>query len=177
MDIFAHALWTAAVGLSVRRRLRRPIRLRWLVFWGVFPDVFSFVIPAVVRIWWYATGVTHHLLPDANSPRHFQWVWQLYYGSHSMVIFAFVFGVVWLLSKHPMLELLGWLLHILIDIPTHQGMFALHFLWPLSSFSVSGLRWENRWFFAMNYGALLLVYLMIWIKRRRPRTSPQAAHE
>ncbi len=177
MDIFAHALWTAAVGLSARRRIRRPINLGWLVFWGVFPDVFSFAIPAIVRILWFATGVTPHLMPDAKSPPHFQWVWPLYYASHSLVIFIVVFGVMWTLLKRPVLELVGWLLHILIDIPTHQGIFALHFLWPLSSFSVSGLRWENRWFFAANYGALLLVYCVILIQWRRQRTSLQPAHE
>ena len=167
MDIFAHALWTAAAGISARRRLRRPIHLGWLIFWGIFPDVFSFLIPAAVRIWWYATGVTPHLLPDANSPQHFQFVWQLYYGSHSLITFGVVFGLIWLLRKRPVVELLGWGLHILIDIPTHQGIFALHFLWPLSSFSVSGLRWENRWFFTANYGVLLVVYAWKWIKNRR----------
>jgi len=167
MDILAHALWTAACGIPIRRRLRRPLNLGWLIFWGVFPDVFSFAVPAVVRIWWYATGVTPRLLPDANSPQHFQWVWQLYYASHSLVTFAFAFGLIWLLWKRPVLEFLGWALHILIDIPTHQGMFALHFLWPFSSFGVSGLRWENRWFLAANYCVLLVVYLWLWIARRR----------
>jgi len=171
MDILAHSLWTAAAGCSVPSRHRQSLRLGWLVFWGVFPDVFSFLIPAVIRIWWYATGVTPHLLPDANSSQHFQFVWQLYYASHSLVTFGFVFGVIWLLRKRPVLELLGWGLHIMIDIPTHQGMFALHFLWPLSSFGVSGLRWENRWFMATNYGALLLVYSWMWIKKRRERSS------
>jgi len=168
MDIFAHALWTGVVGLTVRHRVRRPISLRWLIFWGVFPDLFSFLIPAVIRIWWYATGMTPHLLPDAKGPAHFQWVWQLYYGSHSLVTFTVVFGLIWLIRRQPVLELLGWLLHILIDIPTHQGMFALHFLWPLSSFGVSGVRWENRWFMAANYGTLLLLYAGVWLNRRRP---------
>ena len=177
MDIFAHSLWTAAVGLSARRRIRRPISLGWLVFWGVFPDMFSFAIPAIVRIWWYATGVTPHLMPDAKSQPHFQWVWQLYYASHSLVIFIVVFGMTWLLMKRPVIELMGWLLHILIDIPTHQGMFALHFLWPLSSFSISGLRWENRWFMVANYGALLLVYSCLWIKKRRLRRKIQRSPE
>jgi len=167
MDILAHALWSAAAGLSVRRRIRRPIRLGWLIFWGVFPDVFSFSVPAIVRIWWYATGVTPHLMPDANSAHHFQYVWQLYYASHSLVIFGFAFAAIWLLKRRPVLELLGWALHILIDIPTHVGMFALHFLWPVSSISISGLRWENRWFLVANYGAMVLVYAWIWMNERR----------
>lgn len=173
MDILAHALWTGAGGIAVRRKLSRPISLGWLVFWGIFPDLFSFAVPAVVRVWWFATGVTPHLLPDANSPRHFQWVWPLYYGSHSLITFGIVFGLMWLRLKRPILELLGWLLHILIDIPTHQGVFALHFLWPLSTFGVSGLRWENQWFMAANYGVLLLVYSWMWFNRRSFRRRSQ----
>jgi len=167
MDILAHALWTAAAAIPLRRRLRRPIRLGWAVFWGIFPDLFSFAVPAAVRIWWYATGVTSSLLPDAKSAPRFQFVWQLYYFSHSLIIFATVFGIVWLLAKRPVVELLGWGLHILIDIPTHQGIFALHFLWPFSSYSISGLRWENGWFFVANYGGLLLLYSWIWARSRR----------
>ena len=163
MDIVAHALWTTAVGISIHRK--RRFSLAWLAFWGIFPDLFSFAVPAVVRIGWYLTGVTPHLLPDAKSPQHFQFVWQLYYASHSLITFGIVFGLIWLLKKRPALELLGWLLHILIDIPTHQGIFALHFLWPLSPFSISGVRWENRWFLAMNYAALLLAYVGMWMKR------------
>ena len=92
MDILAHALWTAAAGIPIRRRLHWPLNLGWLIFWSVFPDVFSFAVPAVVRIWWYATGVTPHLMPDAHSPLHFQWVWQLYYCSHSLITFGIAFG-------------------------------------------------------------------------------------
>ena len=68
-----------------------------------------------------------------------------------------VFGIMSRLAGHPVMELPGWGLHIFIDIATHQGMFALHFLWPFSSYNVSGLRWESHWFLAANYGALLLV--------------------
>ena len=166
MDIVAHALWTTAAAIAFRRKTKRPIHLGWAAFWGLFPDVFSFAIPAAVRIWWYATGVTSSLRPDAKSGQHFHFVWQLYYCSHSLIVFAAVFGMVWILRRRPVLELLGWGLHILIDIPTHQGMFALHFLWPFSTYGISGIRWEARWFMAANYGALLLVYSWMWINRR-----------
>jgi len=53
--------------------------------------------------------------------------------------------------------MLAWSLHILIDIPTHQGIFVLHFPWPLSYYWVSGLRWENYWFLVANYAALFLL--------------------
>lgn len=172
MDILGHALWTTAAAAGARRRLGCQVHLGWAAFWGIFPDVFSFAIPAIVRIWWYATGTTHSLMPQANSAQHFQFVWQLYHCSHSLVVFAVVFGVVWGLAGRPVLELLGWPLHILIDIPTHRGIFAIHFLWPLSSYGVQGIRWESPWFMGMNYGLLVLVFGGMWMRnRRRDRLS------
>jgi hypothetical protein len=167
MDILAHGLWTAGVVLPLRRRVQVTLSLGWAIFWGVFPDVFSFAIPAMVRIWWYLSGTTSSLLPDPHGPQHFQFVWTLYYASHSLLVFATGFGVAWLFARRPILEMLAWGLHILIDIPTHQGMFALHFLWPLSSYGLSGVRWENHWFLAANYSALLFVYSWLWIRRRK----------
>jgi len=172
MDIVAHALWTAGAAVPLRRRLRRPVSVEWAVFWGVFPDVFSFAIPALVRIWWYATGTTSSLLPDPKGPQHFQFVWTLYYASHSLIVFAAMFAVAGLLARRPILEMLAWALHILIDIPTHQGIFALHFLWPFSSYGFSGLRWENHWFMAANYTALLLLYSLIGIRAMKQRERP-----
>jgi len=49
MDIFAHALWTAAAAATIRPKLKHPIRVGWCVAWGVFPDLTSFLIPALVR--------------------------------------------------------------------------------------------------------------------------------
>ena len=169
MDIFAHALWTTAAAVPARQKLRRPISLPWAAFWGVFPDLFSFTIPAILRIWWLATGVTHSLRPDPESAKRLQFAWQLYHSSHSLITFASVFVIVWLVKGRPILEMLGWLLHILLDIATHEGIFAIHFLWPFSAYSLSTLRWENRSFLAANYGALLMVYLWLWIRRRKSR--------
>ena len=173
MDIVAHALWTMGGAVAVRQRFQSTIRIGWATFWGIFPDLFSFAIPAVVRIWWFASGVTSSLLPNAQSGQHFQYVWQLYYFSHSLVVFAMVFGIVWVSAKRPILELLGWGLHILIDIPTHEGMFAPHFLWPFSSYGVSGIRWENHWFQALNYCALGFVCFWMWVQRVQRKAGGQ----
>lgn len=173
MDILAHALWTTAIAVPARQKIMRPISLPWTAFWGVFPDLFSFTIPAILRIWWYATGVTHSLRPDPESAKRLQFVWQLYHCSHSLITFTAVFALGWLLARSPMLEMLGWALHILIDIATHQGIFAIHFLWRFSAYSVSALRWENSRFFAATYGALLLMYLWLWIRHRGRRAPKQ----
>jgi len=173
MDILAHALWTTAAAIPARQKITRPLSVPWAAFWGIFPDVFSFTIPAILRIWWYATGVTQSLRPDPESAKRLQFVWQLYHCSHSLITFAAVFAIVWLLVGRPVLEMLAWCLHILLDIGTHRGIFAIHFLWPFSAYSVSTLRWENPIFFAANYAALLLVYLWLWIRLRKTRTQRQ----
>lgn len=169
MDILAHALWTGAAAKFVHLKTRQPLRVGWAAMWGVFPDLFSFTIPAIVRIWWYLTGTTHSLLPDAHSAPHFQYVWQLYHCSHSLVVFAVVFGLAWTILRRPVLEMLGWALHILIDISTHQGIFAVHFLWPLSNYGFNGIRWENRWFMAANYAGLLAAFAWLWVHKRKVR--------
>ena len=172
MDIIAHALWTAAAAKLAGDKTRQPLRLGWAAVWGVFPDLFSFAVPAVVRIWWYLTGTTHSLLPDAHSAPRFQFVWQLYHCSHSLLVFAAVFGLVWAILRRPVLEMLGWALHILMDILTHTGIFAVHFLWPLCNYGFNGIRWENRWFLALNYAALLAVLAWLWVLKEHSRTSP-----
>lgn len=166
MDIVAHALW-AGVGAKIAGD-KAGVRLRigWAAFWGIFPDLFTFSIPAALRLWWYATGVTPSLLPDPQSAKRLQFAWQLYHSSHSLLVFGVVFGLVWLICGRPLLEMLAWGLHILIDIFTHQGIFAVHFLWPFSSYGFNGIRWEGRWFMAANYGALCMVLLWIWLRRR-----------
>lgn len=90
-------------------------------------------------------------MPDVHSTQHLQFVWQLYHCSHSLLMFATVFGLVWLLKRRPMLEVLAWALPFLIDIPTHQGIFANHFLSRLI-LGFDGICWESSWFLAVNYG-------------------------
>jgi len=46
MDIFAHGLWTAAIATGVNRKIARPLRVGWAVFFGVFPDLFAFAPPS-----------------------------------------------------------------------------------------------------------------------------------
>jgi hypothetical protein len=164
MDIIAHALWTTAAATVVRRKLDRPINLGWAAFWGVFPDLISFTIPAVLRVWWRLTGASRSLLPEAHGP-HFEWVWGLYNCSHSALVFAVFFGTAWLFARRPVLEMFGWFFHISIDIFTHRGWFATHFLWPVSSLSFDGIPWETGWFLVVNYAALTLVFLLLWRSR------------
>ena len=171
MDIVAHALWSAAAGIGIRKQWQRPIDLKWMTAWGVLPDLIAFTVPAAIRIARYATGASKSLLPDGSGPR-FDWVWNVYNASHSALIFALCFGAIWLWRRKPVLEMTGWLLHIVIDIFTHNGIFAIRFLWPLSQVHVDGARWENSWLLGLNYTALAALYLVLWRRRRRIANLP-----
>lgn len=166
MDVIAHALWTTAAGLAARPGLKQRIHLRWAAMWGVLPDIAVFAVPAAVRIGRFVSGASKSLLPDGTGPR-FDWIWGLYNFTHSDVLFAVCFGLVWLWLRRPVLEMLGWGLHIFIDIFTHQDMFAIRFLWPLSPVHRNGIRWETPWLLAVNYAALASVYLWMWAFSRR----------
>ncbi len=174
MDIFSHGLWAAALGKAVDK----PLKLKWLVWWGIFPDIFSFAIPFIWIFWSLAIGnfnVSDLPNPESMEPavaNHLPWVFQLasflYNISHSFVIFLIVFALVFIILKRPLWELTGWLLHILIDIPTHSYQFyPTPFLWPVSSIKFNGFSWATPWFLVVNYSAIFLVYLVLAIKRKK----------
>ena len=163
MDVFAHALWSTAGGIAARRKLQWRIHLGWLAVWSVLPDLVVFAIPAAIRIGRYLTGASKTLLPDGSGPR-FDWAFGIYNVTHSAVVWALCFAAVWLLARRPVLELLGWALHIVIDIFTHTGFFAIKFLWPFSAVHFDGIRWETPWFLATTYITLAAVFLMLWMR-------------
>jgi hypothetical protein len=177
VDILAHGLWATAAARCANRKIRRRIRVGWAALFGILPDLFAFTIP-------FATALAQRLngVSAAGHPPRMELAWQLYQISHSLFVFAAVFGLVWLLRRRPVLELLGWPLHILIDIPSHTlRFFPTPFLWPVSSYYFNGMSWGNRWFMLVNYSALVLVYLLLWWTGRlhnalRPVDLP-AAHE
>lgn len=174
MDILAHTLWAnaGARGLNkLREKKGKPkiIHAGWTGFWGVFPDFFAFTIPFVIVIFKIITGQValssfggHHL-PVAG----FDLAAYLYQWSHSLVIWAVVFVLVWIISKRPRWELLGWALHILIDIPSHAiGFYPTPFLFPISEYRFPyGVAWSNMWYMIINYSALALVWGGILISK------------
>jgi hypothetical protein len=111
----------------------------------------------------------------------------LYHLSHSLIIFAGIFLLVWAIRRYRLKirqtlpiggslqktgghfwEMTGWMLHILIDIPTHtRRVYPTPFLWPLSDFTIDGISWGRPWFLALNYASLLIVFLLLRLKSRQ----------
>ena len=190
MDILAHTLWAnagvrvanavAEKNLPTGRQEKKSFHISpgWTTFWGIFPDLFAFTIPFLARFYFIFIGQNSFSVffrrteggmggaEDGLSIAH-----TLYQYSHSLVIWAVVFAVVWAVFKRPRYELLGWALHILIDIPSHVlAFFPTPFLFPISDYRFPyGIQWSNQWFMIINYSALLLVWGGIVIKKLRSK--------
>jgi hypothetical protein len=182
MDILAHTLWTnagarGANALAKKKNKKVHANVGWAAFWGVFPDFFAFTIPFVLIIFKIVTGQVspasfgeHHVPVAGFDLAHY-----LYQYSHSLVIWAIVFLIVWAIAKRPRYELFGWALHILIDIPSHTlSFFPTPFLFPISNYHFPyGLQWSNRWYMLINYSALVIIWSVILYKKYHKKSVPQ----
>ena len=174
MDIFAHAVWTNVLATIARRKQekmhRQLLSVAWTTFWGVFPDLFAFTIPFVIGI--------YHMISGAVAPLT-KGSWPiglrgelapvLYNYSHSLVIWLVVFGVVWAIYKRPRWELLGWALHILIDIPSHaNGFYLTPVFFPISGWKFThGVSWGHPIYMFVNYSAMLVAWVGVVIYKRK----------
>lgn len=160
MDIVSHGLYG---GVFFGRKNKLSFWLSF--FFGVAPDLFSFGI-LTVGTW---LGLLDR--PDWSSgspPIIPQFVYVLYNYTHSFMVFVVVFGLVWWLRKKPLLEMLSWPLHILVDIPTHSNrFFPTPFLWPISDYKVNGHPWSSPEIFIPN--VILLISLYLWFFLIKPR--------
>ena len=147
MDVFAHGLWTYAIYYKKKYRLLATL-------FGVAPDLFAF------GFFFLHNLITNSLSLSRPSVSSIpEYVFMGYNFSHSLVIFFFVVGIVYFITREIPWVMGGWLLHILIDIPSHtREFFPTPFLWPISSFKISGISWGNKYFMITNYTALILVY-------------------
>ncbi|MDO8660244.1 MAG: hypothetical protein Q7K54_06675 [Candidatus Parcubacteria bacterium] len=173
MDIFAHTLWANAVAreaniVAKEKQKKFHVRVAWASFWGVFPDLFAFLIPFTLQFYQvifseesFFAMRDHHGLVGGFDIAHI-----LYQYSHSLIIWAIVFLLVWFFYKRPRYELLGWLLHILIDIPSHTlAFFPTPFLFPISDYKFPyGVQWGSYWFMVINYSLLFLVWGRFLVK-------------
>ncbi|RJP45930.1 hypothetical protein C4587_00030 [Candidatus Parcubacteria bacterium] len=202
MEILAHGLWANAIfeGIAQAKKRERSKKEVWLtVFFGIAPDLFSFGLLFVSKIlrssfllpyararfqeeWgrglaaisenWLSGTPT---VPDpASIP---QYVNALYGVTHSLLIFAVVFGIIWAIRRRPYLPFAAWGLHIGLDVFSHaEKFFPTPIFFPISDFHVGAVSWADPTFMAINYFLLILTYL--WLYRFSPRrpTAVQTAN-
>jgi len=165
MDIIAHGLWTNA---AFFKKYGNDRKNRFLaVLFGILPDIVTFA-PSTV----YLLIVRANFSPTLfnSSLWMFKWARESYQFTHSLVIFLLALVVITAIRKGKLyLPMFGWLLHILIDIPTHKSFYETPFLFPLSDYRFShGLSWAEPGFMFISYGALAIVYIFIfYFKKKR----------
>ena len=184
MDIFSHGLWAGVAAKAVNKssviagKIKRPLKVWYTVLWGVFPDLLAFALPFVWMFWNIIFGdlkFSDFPRPETVEPAVrdtlpvFQIASWLYNISHSLIVFIIIFGLAAVLLRSKLRripwEMSGWLLHILIDIPTHSYKFyPTPFLWPISEWKFDGFSWGVPWFIILNYSAIILAY---WFLRRK----------
>lgn len=174
MDIFAHAIWTNILARIARKKNEKrekiAIKIGWTTFWGIFPDLFAFTISFVIGIIGLIKGVGfmygRETIATGLAPILYQY-------SHSLVIWFVVFCVVSIIYKRPRWELLGWALHIFIDIPSHAGGFYLTpFLFPVSDYKFTyGVSWAHPIFMLINYSLLLISWCGILFYKYKRKNS------
>jgi len=174
MEILAHTLWTTASArkinkVSEKRGKAYRMSLFWSAFWGIFPDLFAFTLPFFFSFYKTIIGgdqfisfATRHQVADGFTLSS-----TLYQYSHSLIIFIAVFLILWAIKKCPPWVMLGWALHIILDIPSHSlAFFPTPFLFPVSDYRFPyGVSWGNMWFQIINYSVLLLIWGSVLLKR------------
>jgi len=162
MDIISHGLWgSVAFG-------RRNSNSFWASFlFGIMPDFVAFAPFFALAILGFYKFPKFSTEPP--SPGIFpDYIFNLYSISHSLLIFGAAFLITWLILKRPFWEMSAWGLHILFDIPTHSdSFFPTPFLWPLSSFHVSGIPWADPIIFIPNVILLITLYLYFFVYKKK----------
>jgi len=171
MDIISHGLWG---GIALGRGGKRSF---WTAFFfGVAPDFFAFG-PM------FANGILVHGLdflgnlgrrPDPSLIPAY--VHSIYNVTHSLVVFAAAFTIVWVIRKKPLLEMGAWGLHVAMDIFTHSdAFFPTPFLWPVSDAHFDGIPWGTPIIYFPNLFLLAALYAWFFFaRRRRQGRSPDA---
>ena len=177
-DILAHTLWAGAGMVALGRRV--PIAPRTIaagMALAALPDLLH-LLP-IVGWWWFGNGAAAAMLAHAFPvpgelpplpPLVAAWSYHLHCTMHSVFVVGAVTLLLWALTRSLWLPLLGWWLHLAIDVPTHSAeFFPTPILYPFSERGFDGLAWNTPWFMVVNYAALAAVAVWLWRRRRMHR--------
>lgn len=165
MDVLSHGLWG---GITVGRRSKKSF---WTAFaFGVAPDVIAFGPFLGNRLLLHGADFLEHIgkRPDASLIPDY--VYSLYHLTHSLVVFAAAFAIVWIARRKPLVEMWAWALHVCMDIFTHNSaFFPTPFLWPVSDAHFEGIPWSTPIIFFPNLFLLAVLYGWFLYRKARPK--------
>jgi hypothetical protein len=177
MDIVAHGLWAGAAvvalaspGQPARRALLATVALAVVPDLGHMLPVTGWALTHLSSVdWWqYVTALPGQEPP--MPPAVVLWAHHLHCVFHSALVAALVTALVWLRWRVFWLPLLGWWLHIVIDVFTHSAdFFPSPVFYPLTYWGFDGWAWNRPMFLAFNYLALAAVWAVLLWQRHRAR--------
>ena len=147
MDTLAHALYGATIVAHTLDEKKMLVAATM----GMMPDLIVYGV-------YLAKGHIPPFVPAESV--------NLYHYTHSL----FVPALLWLLlPKKWRVFAIPYALHIFLDIPTHCGLFATKFLFPLSNFSTCGFNYADHWWaWELNYGLIILIFYIIYARCYKP---------
>ena len=163
MDFVSHILWSFALA-----RLFGIANWPLFVFFAVFPDLLFGAPLAVEWLFKSAKGrfFARKELRNLVLGR-LKWLGTVYHVGHSFVTIAVFSLFNWMVYGTIGLPALGgWLMHALVDLFMHKGgVVEAMPLYPLE-WKVKGLfHWSEKWFLALNYALLAIVYAWLFFFR------------
>ncbi|MEK6954729.1 MAG: hypothetical protein AABX01_06985 [Candidatus Micrarchaeota archaeon] len=150
MDIFSHIAWAYLLFFSGREDMLQGL------FFGIFPDIVFVAVAVLLSINMFARS------REISGNKLFPMVRKFYAVSHSFITAA-AFGVLAsVLSGGFYFPILGWFLHILLDLYTHKGSPVEPQMpfYPFEKPAVKGfIWWRNPYFTAANWAAIIIAYV------------------
>jgi len=156
MDTISHGLWAILLVKGVFNKSK----LFLTFLFGILPDVLTFGLFFIENIIFGARAIGTPV-PE-NLPSYIPFLYEI---THSLVLVFVVFLIIYLFKKKIYIWMLGWPLHILVDIPSHsKDFFPTPFLYPLSDFTIGGISWTNPYMFFSNWILLIILFGILYRK-------------
>jgi len=155
MDTLSHALWGR--GLFGNRGFAKSA-----LFFGAFPDLFSFGIVFLIRI--FSGNFSVGPPPLETIP---DWVFVNYNISHSFISAFIAISIVFIYRKDIAFAMLAWPFHIVLDFPFHsKEYFPTHIFWPISDFYIDGIPWNNPEIWLPNIAGIILLFMYRYLRKK-----------
>ncbi|MFH0804830.1 MAG: hypothetical protein V1916_01385 [Patescibacteria group bacterium] len=153
MDTVSHAAWGATV-----------VRARPLVWWAAMSGALPDIIPALYGIvryrWRYVQDTSSQRFVNNPDVGYLK----VYHFCHSLIPISVVTVLLRVLAPHYWVLAIPYYLHILLDIPTHRGMWATRLLYPFSDVHAEGFNWwRHHWITVGNWSALVAVNAVLLV--------------
>ena len=183
MDVLSHGLWATALGETLRRRgLATRRQVLGASAFGLMPDLVALAPVSIwaigaessvdaVRAYIFATpGTEPAMAPWAHMLEH-----RIHCSAHSLIVLSLVTLLSFWKFRWLLVPLMGWWLHIALDVPTHsQEYYAVTLFYPLTRWSFDGVAWTHPAVLGLNYVALGIVYGWLFLTRHRGAPPPLA---